>query len=645
MDMSAFSLTKKLVLLNKNLGDQGIITQPEPQIPPISLFQKTKDIVAQRSEQMATEKLKLKLKSEYEEPKKVEIKKIDLIKKVDTPIETQTEGKKYQIRIKIKPQTQKSIADDFQKMDMWAEKYRPRKLDNLVGNSEQIATIRDWFDRFKEKDNTIRKALLFSGCPGTSKTTVAHVILHEFGYDVKEYNASDVRSKKLVEENLDKLITMEQVDKHFRDNFKPFGIIMDEVDGMSSGDKGGMTQLIKTINPNRGKRCVKKIDKQKINDRWIPPIICICNNNYDKKINELKKDCLEIKFDKPTIDDLCLVIHHVTKNEHMQLTKPAEKLIAELAQGDFRRLMFLLQNFSNIRKVTIDVNDIYEYYDIITKKILDLNSFDVTNKIFLRQTGVEDILKLYDTDKSLLPMMIHENYINVINSQNTELTHKMMNCHSCIDSIVNGDIIEKVMYNTQSWYLQPIHGLCSCYIPSYYANIYPKLNHSGFKWTTALGRFSLQRATIKNINLIASVLNTGHSYTVDDIQLLSQLILYNLLDSKGNPQIGAEYMKNYNLTMKDIKKLIKVDKLSDKYKKLYTAKQKTVLTRLFGNLTQREIYSMTYNVGKNSSRNASLCAEATKQDVIDVGLGIGVPVGPNEGIADGDEDAENDDEK
>ena len=210
--------------------------------------------------------------------------------------------------------------------------------------------------------------------------------MREFGYDVKEYNASDVRSKKLVEENLDKLITMDQVDKHFREDFHPFGIIMDEVDGMSAGDKGGMTQLIQTINPNRGKRCVKKADKERMCNRWIPPIICICNDAYDKKIKALKKDCLEVKFDKPTIHELCLVIRHVTSHEKMKMTENAEKLIAELAQGDFRRLMFLLQNFVNISKSIIDVNDIYEYYDIISKKTLDLDYYEVTNKIFQKQT-------------------------------------------------------------------------------------------------------------------------------------------------------------------------------------------------------------------------------------------------------------------
>lgn len=523
---------------------------------------------------------------------------------------------KIQIKVKPHPHPTKLLEEPIvptSVYNLWSEKYRPRSLDHLVGNQVQISQIREWFKQFQEKNVSVKKALLFSGCPGTSKTTVAHLILNEFGYDVKEYNASDVRSKKLVEENLEKLITMEQVDKHFKQGFRPFGIIMDEVDGMSSGDRGGMSQLIKTINPTRGQRSVKKVEKQKLLDRWIPPIICICNNNYDKKIKELKKDCLEIKFDKPTISDLCVVITRVASNEHMGLTESATKVVAELAQGDFRRLMFLLQNFANIQKTLIDVNDIYEYYDVVSKKTLDLNSFDMTNRIFLRQTSAEEILKLYDTDKSLLPMMVHENYLTVINSQNTTMDQKLVNCQACIDSIINGDIIEKVMYNTQSWYLQPIHGLCSCYIPGYYANVYPQLGHRGAQWTTTLGGFSLQRANKKNFNLLTSLFNTGRSYGVEEIQLLSQMILYNLLDPRGNQEIGISYLKNYNLTIKDLDKLVKVDKLSDKYKKLWGSRQKTQLSKMYGHLTQKELHPISHQ-SKSKSKTIKVTDESDEID-------------------------------
>jgi replication factor C subunit 1 len=58
-------------------------------------------------------------------------------------------------------------------------------------------------------------------------------------------------------------------------------IIMDEVDGMSSGDRGGITAIINLIKNSR------------------VPIICICNDRQNEKIRSLAGHCLDVKFFKP----------------------------------------------------------------------------------------------------------------------------------------------------------------------------------------------------------------------------------------------------------------------------------------------------------------------------------------------------------
>ena len=357
---------------------------------------------------------------------------------------------------------------DFNKIEMeiylWIEKYRPQKLEDIIGNEITINSIRNWFQDFKNKKLNTKRALLFSGPPGLGKTTMAHAILREYGYQIKEYNASDVRSKKLVHANLYKLINIGYVDKLIQDDYKPFGIIMDEVDGMSCGDKGGMAELIQFINPNRGKRSVKKEDKSSVNNRWLPPIICICNNNYDKKIIDLKKDCFEISFQKPKLADLIKIINKICQLEKFQITSSSKKLIAEYAQGDYRRLIIFLQNLYMLlpnKQQVIDDNFILKHYQVFCKKELDLTLFETINKLLNQKLTCEEILKIYETDKSLLPMMIHENYINfIIDLQKKSSAFvKLEAIQSSIDSIIEGDIIDKTMYNNQSWYLQPIHGL------------------------------------------------------------------------------------------------------------------------------------------------------------------------------------------
>jgi replication factor C subunit 1 len=59
-------------------------------------------------------------------------------------------------------------------------------------------------------------------------------------------------------------------------------LIMDEVDGMSAGDRGGVADLIASI----------KISKI--------PIVCICNDRYSQKLKSLVNYCLLLNFRKPT---------------------------------------------------------------------------------------------------------------------------------------------------------------------------------------------------------------------------------------------------------------------------------------------------------------------------------------------------------
>lgn len=477
------------------------------------------------------------------------------------------------IKIVVKPQVLPTVDTD-----LWTEKYRPRELNKMIGNREAIDQIVQWFKSFNCRDPTIPKALLLSGCPGTSKTTVAHLVMKDFGYDIIEYNASDIRSKKLVEENLSKIIDTSRVDKGIRAGCRPFGIIMDEVDGMSSGDKGGMMQLIKTINPLRGCKSNRRTDRERIMNRWIPPVICICNSDYGKKIKELKKECLHIKFDRPTISDLCTVARRVIESEHMKLTDTAITLIAESSQGDFRRLMCLLQDLSKYKDTSIDVDSIILNRQIIAQKVVELNNFDIVKRIFNQHLSPSEINTIYDGNKSILPMLVHENYLNIIDAQTTTFANKLNAICKTIDSISIGDNIDKMIYNSQGWHLQTIHGICSCYIPNYYANIHSRPVTNRVQWTTALHHFSAQKATYKRVLSISNTIYNGRIYDINDIYVLSNLIMYNLLDPNGDFNAAIKLIAKYNITLYYLNKLVKIDQISDKYKKLYTSKIQTRVT-------------------------------------------------------------------
>lgn len=91
------------------------------------------------------------------------------------------------------------------------------------------------------------RACMISGPPGIGKSTAAKVIAKELGFSVLELNASDNRSKKTVENLLKDTSTSTSITRYKDDNeaFKNKSvIIMDEVDGLSANDRGGLGALI-----------------------------------------------------------------------------------------------------------------------------------------------------------------------------------------------------------------------------------------------------------------------------------------------------------------------------------------------------------------------------------------------------------------
>jgi replication factor C subunit 1 len=572
--------------------------------PKITLFQSVKDKIENKKKDLIKITLK-KNNINVNDIDKVNVNVNDIdkananvndIKPIDININIKT---KLNNKVNVnKPEAKKMNLNMGANLNMcssstlWAEKYRPTNISDIIDNKEQINQIKDWFNKFQNKDKTIKKALLFSGSPGTSKTTIAHAIFKEYNYHILEYNASDIRNKSQIDDTIGKLITINKSNDSY-------GIIMDEVDGMTSGDKGGMLQLIKIINPLKGKTSIKKEEKIKNENRWIFPIICICNNNFDKKMNDLKKECLEIKFYKPTRQQLVNIINNIIIKENFPIEELCKSKIADLCQGDYRRLMHILQNLYTLWNFSTPVftsDQLSEYFDTITEKYISLNQYESANKIFGQLMSIDNIYKLYEIEKSSLPMMIHENYLNIINIQNTSNKNKIENAINIIDSIVQSDILEKTIFTTQSWHLHQIHCMSSCYLANYYSNKYPlKGIQPSSKWTTTLSKYSSQKTNIKNINYLNSIVNSNNSYRIDDIKTLSEIILFNLLNNNGNIEKGINILKHYNLTIGDIEKLIRTDQLTEEYKDLYKSKNKTALTKQYGNIKHRVIHNIVYN--------------------------------------------------
>ena len=129
-------------------------------------------------------------------------------------------------------------------------------------------SIKDILLNFEKNktDLNIKRGIYIYGAPGSGKTEFVLKILKELNYDVIKYDAGDIRNKLIIDTITKNSISDKNIMSLFYKKPKLIAILMDEIDGMNNGDKGGINSLIKLIRP-------KKTKKQKVEDATFSPII------------------------------------------------------------------------------------------------------------------------------------------------------------------------------------------------------------------------------------------------------------------------------------------------------------------------------------------------------------------------------------
>lgn len=81
-----------------------------------------------------------------------------------------------------------------------AERLRPTRLDEVIGNPQARAQLKAWAERWRSEGTPVQRAALLSGPPGVGKTSAALALASDFGWSVVEMNASDARNEKAIEQ-------------------------------------------------------------------------------------------------------------------------------------------------------------------------------------------------------------------------------------------------------------------------------------------------------------------------------------------------------------------------------------------------------------------------------------------------------------
>ncbi|KAJ6963931.1 hypothetical protein NC652_002277 [Populus alba x Populus x berolinensis] len=352
---------------------------------------------------------------------------------------------------------------------IWTEKYRPKVPNEMIGNQSLVTQLHNWLKNWneqfhdtgnkgkgkKQNDSTVKKAVLLSGPPGIGKTTSAKLVSKMLGFQAIEVNASDNRGKadaKIFKgisgsnaNCIKELISNEALGFEMdRSKHLKTVLIMDEVDGMSAGDRGGVADLIASI----------KISKI--------PIICICNDRYSQKLKSLVNYCLLLSFRKPTKQQIAL------------------EELAERVNGDMRMALNQL-HYMSLSMSVINYDDVRQRLQGSAKDE-DISPFTaVDNMLLIVIFGVrlfgfsggklrmDERIDLSMSDPDLVPLLIQENYINYRPSslgKDDNGMKRMSLIARAAESIADGDIINVQIRRYRQWQLSQTGSLSSCIIPA-----------------------------------------------------------------------------------------------------------------------------------------------------------------------------------
>jgi replication factor C subunit 1 len=153
-------------------------------------------------------------------------------------------------------------------------------------------------------DIQFKKGFYIYGAPGCGKTQFVMNLLKKMDYDIIKYDAGDVRNKMMINTITSNNVTNCNVLNLMKGKIQKIAIVMDEIDGMNGGDKGGISSLIKLIRQ-------KKTKKQRLENTTNNPIICIGNYFMDKKMKELMKVCNVFELKTPTKPQISVLLNDI----------------------------------------------------------------------------------------------------------------------------------------------------------------------------------------------------------------------------------------------------------------------------------------------------------------------------------------------
>ena len=401
-------------------------------------------------------------------------------------------------------------------------------INDLLNRNEEANKIKEILKDFEVNKNnlSIKRGLYIHGDPGSGKTTFIINILKEQDYDIIKYDAGDIRNKSIIDTITKHNMSDRNVMSMFYKKVKRIAIIMDEIDGMNNGDKGGINSLIKIIRP-------KKTKKQKLEETTLNPIICIGNYHIDKKIKELMKVCHVVELKTPTKQQIISIIDKIVPIFSTLKPEECKTDIINYIQGDLRKIKTIYDLSKNNEKILTD-NSIKNIF--LTKSYND-DTRKITQKLINNNYPIEDHLTIMnETDRTIVGLLWHENIIDVLGKIKKDDAIPFY--LEILDNMCFADYIDRITFQKQIWQFNEMSSLIKTfknnkiYQDTFGSNKKIKYNPTEVRFTKVLTKYSTeynnsifiqnlcQELSMDNHDMFAFFLDLKNKYNDNEILLL-----------------------------------------------------------------------------------------------------------------------------
>ncbi len=258
---------------------------------------------------------------------------------------------------------------------MWVEKYRPKKMTELVNQKDVVGSINSMLKNQSELPH-----LLFSGSAGVGKTTAAlclssEILREHWRTYTLELNASDERGINMVRERVKKFSRFAGLDTEI-----PFKIIiLDEADEMTSDAQTALRRIIE----DTSKIC-----------RFI-----LIANNLSKIIAPIQSRCVVFKFTRISDNEIISQLKFIAKQEKIKTDEKGLQTICDYTNGDLRHAINILQAAASSGDVTESI--VKSVVGLTkTKDVQDVLKLALDGKISDSRDKMIELIKVYGMSES-----------------------------------------------------------------------------------------------------------------------------------------------------------------------------------------------------------------------------------------------------